>query len=115
MEIKKETIPGLVKRVRQIAQEVDKDYVGEYSVMRLDTLAFRLKILASDYNCYINSWVSSDMVGRGGVAECYNTADYIEDKEDTWELITTESEPIAIVAAFKWLADRGYFAPENRS
>ncbi len=114
MEIRKETIPGLVKRVRQIAQEVDKDYVGEYDLMRLDSLAFRLKLIASDYHCYINSWVSVDAIGRSGAAECYNSLYYIEDEEDTWEIISSESEPIAIIAAFKWLADRGYFISENR-
>jgi len=114
MKIAEKEISGLIKRVRQIAQEVDIDYKGEYSVMRLDTLAFRLKILASEYNCYINSWITVDSSDRSGIAECYRANNYVEEEEDTWELIAHESEPIAVVGAFKWLADRGYFKPETK-
>ncbi len=104
----------LIKRVRQIANEIDADFIDEYNDMSLDGLAFRLKIIASSYNCFINSWVTRDWESTQGVAECYCTVDYQEENEDTWELFAKDSEPLAIIFAFKWLADRGYFVPENK-
>jgi hypothetical protein len=97
---------SLIKRVRQIAAEIDSDFVGEYKEMSLDSFAFRLKQLAINYNCYINSWLS----GNGdAVAEAYCAEDYEEEDEDTWELLSSSQEPIAICMAFKWLSDKQYF------
>jgi hypothetical protein len=79
----------------------------------LDTLAFRLKALVSPYNCFISSWVNTDCEGTHCCAECYNAEDYIEDEDDTWDLIIDESEPMAVIIAFKWLADRGYLTSEK--
>ncbi len=110
-------IAGIIKRVRQIAQEIDVDYIGEYDVMRLDTLAFRLKLLAINYSCYMQTETtieSMETLDTIGVVECGTTLEYNEEDEETWEKVQAWSEPIAIIVAFKWLADRGYFIPENR-
>jgi hypothetical protein len=106
MKLDEKTEAKLIKRVRQIVAELDKEFIGEYKEMPLDTLAFRLKVVASNYNCYIHSWIS----GSGdAVAEVYNATDYIEEDENTWELCSSRFEPTAICIAFKWLADKQYF------
>ena len=108
-----ENIQAITKRVRQIANEIDSEYINEYSDMSLEVLAFRLKLLAYNFNCYIQSWISGapEDVNKG-VVECYNAEDYNEENEDTWELITAPTEPEAIIVAFKWLADKQYFKGE---
>jgi hypothetical protein len=113
MQIKEEQQAGIIKRVVQIASEINPEYIKyELLDLSLDELAFRLKLIADKYNCYINSWVGGNPADKNrGIAECYMAGDYVEEDEDTWELITAESEPMAIVASFKWLADRGYFVP----
>ncbi len=103
----------LIKRVRQIAMELDSEFVNDYMDQSLDVLAFRLKSIAIHYNCYIQSWTGADCEGVHGFTECYNAADYIEEEDDTWELISSDNEPLAVVTAFKWLADRGYLIPVN--
>jgi hypothetical protein len=105
VKLDEKTEARLIKRVRQIATEIDSEFIGEYKEMPLDTLAFRLKVVAGDYNCYIHSWISDS---GDAVAEVYNASDYIEEDENTWELCTSQYEPAAICIAFKWLADRQY-------
>jgi len=112
--IKPEDQLRLIKRVKQILKEIDSSYIDSEDTDNLDTLAFRLKLIISPYNCFINSWVTTDYGGTYGCAECYNTADYIEEEDDTWELMIAESEPMVIVMSFKWLADRGYLTPETK-
>lgn len=101
---------GLVKRVRQIANELDDLYDEDYDSMSLDTLAFRLKIVAAEYNCFINSWAGMNCDGRTSGVECYFAPEYDEENDATWELILGVDEPTGIITAFKWLADRGYFS-----
>jgi len=110
--MKVENTSPVIKRVRQIADEIDAGYIDEYKEMPVEVLAFRLKLLASEHNCYIKSWVYQDKE-LPGIAECYCAADYEEEDEDTWELFTQETEAEAIIASFKWLADRGYFIKEE--
>ncbi len=116
MKIKTEQIAPIIKRSIQIANELTPDYINEDTYdLSVDALAFRLKLISSEYNCYINSWIGGNPLDTDrGIAECYMAGDYIEEDESTWELITAESEPIAIIASFKWLADRGYLVPEKK-
>ena len=95
----------IIERVRQIANEIDAGYTDEYYDMPLEVLAFRLKLLAAKKDCYIGSWVYYP----DAAAKCYSYGEYFEGDEDTWVEINADSEPEAIIIAFKWLADKQYF------
>ena len=96
------------KRVRQIAQEVcSMEFANSLPNMDRIELAFTLKRIAIEYNCYIRSWLTIDDAD----AECYNIDIYNDEDDTTYGLVAAPTEPGAVIVSFLWLSDRGNFTP----
>ena len=60
-----------------------------------------LKLLASESNYYILSWV-----GNGWCAEVYRADKHDEEDDDTWELFNGDSELEVVQLSFKWMEEQ---------